>query len=176
MVLRLLHCTFHTYISFHGAGVGELGYMTIAPPLFRTDNFQLQLLCRVWRLTDVEALDRFRLWGQKREYSLIKIKWHLTQYNNFIAKSKGHKDCAMVPSLFTHAFSWSSVSFFVVFLSLLQWHSVRGVWHMKQICLGAIFSSVVFCCGTSNKVFFYMLFLQTGAQNPLESKEQWVKA
>ena len=72
---------FITYISFHGAGVGELGYITVAAPLFRTDNFQLQPLCRVWRLTDVEALDRFRLWGQKREYSLIKIKRHLTQHN-----------------------------------------------------------------------------------------------
>ena len=51
----------------------------------------------------------------------------------------------MVPSILTHVFSWSSVSFFVViFLSLLQWHSVRGVWHMKQSCLGAIFSFVVF--------------------------------
>jgi len=81
---RFLDCCaalFITYISFHGAGVGELGYMTVAPPLFRTDNFQLQPLCRVWRLTDVEALDRFRLWGQKREYSLIKIKRHLTQHN-----------------------------------------------------------------------------------------------
>ena len=57
-------------LASHVGGVGELGYVPVALSFFWTDDGQSQLLSRVWWLSDGEALDRFRLWGNDNRLTL----------------------------------------------------------------------------------------------------------